>query len=100
MGLFWSLKPTAGQYPWLRLIKKNVEAPMVFTISVYEGSLTDDVEISQTPFTSAVVNRFYKSPSVRRIPVKEGPFRGTIFVPEGKFITLFNHLPDIWFSVM
>lgn len=51
-------------------------------IKVYVGNLPDDT-MDTTAVTEAKVQRMYKKPGVRRIPLN-GKVKGVIFIPEGK----------------
>ncbi|KAK3590517.1 hypothetical protein CHS0354_036337 [Potamilus streckersoni] len=82
MGLFWSMSASQGQ----RLIKRNVEIPWKVKIRVFPSLEDGPAYLGNTPGTSLLetrVDRSYMKSGVRRIPVKEGPFRGSIFIPEG-----------------
>uniref|UniRef100_A0A3B5QLJ5 Acyl-CoA thioesterase 19 n=1 Tax=Xiphophorus maculatus TaxID=8083 RepID=A0A3B5QLJ5_XIPMA len=93
MGLLWSLKPVPGSKPGLRMRKKNVQAPMVVTISVYSGHLTEGFE-DQVPLAGVEVERWYMAPGVRRIPVTEDGLTATLFLPSGP--GPFPGLLDLW----
>lgn len=110
MGLLWSLKPVPGSKPGLRWVrcacdpthsnihpvsdltaslalrmrKKNVQTPMVVTISVFKGHHTEAF-MDQVPLASWVVERWYMAPGVRRIPITEQQLTGTLFLPPGTF---------------
>ena len=81
MGLFWSLEPCQGQGSGIRLVKKDVTTPMEIDIKV----LREANEVKDVPdvIAKTTLERFYMKPGVRRIPIKEGRFRGTVFIPEG-----------------
>ncbi|XP_043981596.1 peroxisomal succinyl-coenzyme A thioesterase-like isoform X2 [Gambusia affinis] len=93
MGLLWSLKPVPGSKPGLRMRKKNVQAPMVVTISVYSGHLTECFG-DQVPLASVEVERWYMAPGVQRIPVTEDGLTATLFLPSGP--GPFPGLLDLW----
>ncbi|XP_049429462.1 peroxisomal succinyl-coenzyme A thioesterase-like [Epinephelus fuscoguttatus] len=93
MGLLWSLRPVPGSKPGLRLRKMNVQTPMEFTISVYQGHLTEGFT-DQVPLASVVVERWYMAPGVRRIPVTEDGLTATLFLPPGP--GPFPGLLDLW----
>ncbi|CAL8356916.1 unnamed protein product [Lota lota] len=82
MGLLWSLRPVPGSRPSLRLRKKDTETPMVVTISLYQGFLTDSFT-ERLPLASRVVERWYLAPGVRRVELTEGGVTGTLFLPPG-----------------
>ncbi|XP_036001507.1 peroxisomal succinyl-coenzyme A thioesterase [Fundulus heteroclitus] len=93
MGLLWSLKPVPGSKPGLRMRKKNVQAPMVITISVYKGHLTEGFG-DQVPLAGTEVERWYMAPGVRRIAVTEDGLTATLFLPSGP--GPFPGLLDLW----
>lgn len=88
MGLFWSLKPSPAGAQNIRMVVRNGDEPALYTLSVYQGhfSLSDLViaETAPEPVYRTTVTRLKKSADVRRIPVKEGSVRGTLFLPPGK----------------
>ncbi|XP_015241993.1 PREDICTED: acyl-coenzyme A thioesterase 4-like [Cyprinodon variegatus] len=73
--------------------KKNVLAPMVVTISVYKGHLSEGFG-NQEPLAGVEVERWYMAPGVRRIPVTEDGLTGTLFLPSGP--GPFPGLLDLW----
>ncbi|XP_076464830.1 bile acid-CoA:amino acid N-acyltransferase-like [Babylonia areolata] len=87
MGPFWSLSPCPSGPQNVRMVVKNGEDPVLYTLSLYLGhwSLKDLVvnETTQKPLYSTTVTRLKKSADVRRIPVKEGCVRGVMFLPPG-----------------
>lgn len=82
MGLMWSLRPVPGSRRGLRLRKMNVCSPLLYTISVYSGHVTEGFR-DRAPLASALVERWYMAPGVQRISVKENAVRGTMFLPPG-----------------
>lgn len=88
MGLFWSLKPSPAGAQNIRMVVRNGDEPVLYTLSIYLGhfSLSDLViaETAPEPVYRTTVTRLKKSADVRRIPVKEGSVRGTLFLPPGK----------------
>ncbi|KAM4573180.1 peroxisomal succinyl-coenzyme A thioesterase-like isoform 2-T2 [Odontesthes bonariensis] len=93
MGLLWSLKPIPGSKPGLRMRKKNVQNPMVVTISVYQGHQTEGFA-DQVPLANVLVERWYMAPGVCRIPVTEDGLTATLFLPSGP--GPFPGLLDLW----
>uniref|UniRef100_A0A672FTZ0 Acyl-CoA thioesterase 19 n=1 Tax=Salarias fasciatus TaxID=181472 RepID=A0A672FTZ0_SALFA len=93
MGLLWSLRPVPGSKPGLRLRKKNVQEPMLVTVSVYEGHRKEGFA-DLVPLASALVERWYMAPGVRRIPVTEGGLTATLFLPPG--LGPFPAVLDLW----
>ena len=63
--------------------KMNVQTPMEVTISVYQGHQTEGF-MDQVPSASAVVERWYMAPGVRRIPITEDGLTATLFLPSGR----------------
>ena len=84
MGLFWSLEPCSGQGQGIRLVKKDVTSPMEITIQAIRESSKNKMGSTADVLAEDKLERFYMKPGVKRIPVKEGKFRGTVFIPEGK----------------
>uniref|UniRef100_A0A672F8G6 Acyl-CoA thioesterase 19 n=1 Tax=Salarias fasciatus TaxID=181472 RepID=A0A672F8G6_SALFA len=93
MGLLWSLRPVPGSKPGLRLRKKNVQEPMLVTVSVYEGHRKEGFA-DLVPLASVLVERWYMAPGVRRIPVTEGGLTATLFLPPGP--GPFPAVMDLW----
>ncbi|KAM6464030.1 acyl-coenzyme A thioesterase 1-like [Liasis olivaceus] len=78
MGLLWSLQP---QKPLRRLIKRDVERPFRLELEVLESqgaSLPDRVRAKGSH------ERRFLGEGVKRIPVREGRIRATLFQPPGK----------------
>ncbi|KAM7003214.1 LOW QUALITY PROTEIN: peroxisomal succinyl-coenzyme A thioesterase-like [Tautogolabrus adspersus] len=93
MGLLWSLRSVPGSKPWLRMRKMNVQTPMEFSISVYQGHQTEGFT-DQVPLAGVVVERWYMAPGVRRIPITEEGLTATLFLPSGP--GPFPALIDLW----
>lgn len=68
---------------FLRMRKKNVQTPMVVTVSVYQGHLTEGF-LDQRALAAVEVERWYMAPGVRRVPVEDG-LTATLFLPPGKW---------------
>ncbi|KAK7477467.1 hypothetical protein BaRGS_00031291 [Batillaria attramentaria] len=87
MGLFWSLCPDPSGPQNIRMVLKNVEQPCLYTLSVYLGHIgLNDLHTSQVthqPVSVTTITRLKKAADVRRIPIKEGNVRGTLFLPPG-----------------
>ena len=88
MGLFWSMVPDPSGPRNMRMVVKNVERPVLYTLSVFLGHLTlhdlcTDSGSSLHPLSSATVERVVIGEGVQRIPVKEGTVRGMFFLPPG-----------------
>ncbi|XP_041637297.1 peroxisomal succinyl-coenzyme A thioesterase-like [Cheilinus undulatus] len=93
MGLLWSMRPEPGSRKGLRLRKMNVSTPVLVHISVYSGHVTEGFR-KLPPLASALAERWYMAPGVRRIDVREKKMRGTLFIPPGP--GPFPGLLDIW----
>ncbi|XP_066285303.1 acyl-coenzyme A amino acid N-acyltransferase 1-like [Branchiostoma lanceolatum] len=83
MGLFWSMQPSPGQKPGLRLRKKDVSTPFLVDFSVHEGHLDVMGEENLPLLATTTVERWYLGEGVKRIPVREGRVRGMLFLPPG-----------------
>ncbi|XP_019647404.1 PREDICTED: acyl-coenzyme A thioesterase 1-like isoform X1 [Branchiostoma belcheri] len=86
MGLFWSLQPSPGQKPGLRLRKKDVSTPFLVDLSLHDGHVDVTGEEENLPdcLAATTVERWYLGEGVERIPVREGRVRGTLFLPPGE----------------
>ncbi|XP_042338572.1 acyl-coenzyme A thioesterase 1-like, partial [Plectropomus leopardus] len=93
MGLLWSLRPVPGSKPGLRLRKINVQTPMVVIISVYQGHQSEGFA-DKVLLASAVVERWYMAPGVRRVPITESGLTATLFLPSGP--GPFPGILDLW----
>uniref|UniRef100_A0A8C5M3W4 Bile acid-CoA:amino acid N-acyltransferase n=2 Tax=Leptobrachium leishanense TaxID=445787 RepID=A0A8C5M3W4_9ANUR len=79
MGLFWALKPIT---PYLRLMKRNVMgSPFHVHLELYLDFNFNTGH--ETPLASKVVERWYVTPGVQRIQIKQGRVRGALFLPPG-----------------
>ncbi|EDO34825.1 predicted protein [Nematostella vectensis] len=79
MGLLWSMKPAKGQRLGLRLSKRDVTKPYMVKLEVFSGNDEEPKDL----ITMATFRRHFMSKGVRRIPIREGRIRGTLFVPQG-----------------
>ncbi|XP_026635835.1 dynein light chain 1, axonemal isoform X2 [Microtus ochrogaster] len=77
MGLLWAMEPDR---PFWRLIKRDVQTPFVVELEVLDGHELDDGRL----LARAVHERHFMAPGVRRVPVREGRVRATLFLPPGK----------------
>ncbi|KAG9488333.1 acyl-coenzyme A amino acid N-acyltransferase 1-like [Eleutherodactylus coqui] len=81
MGLFWALKPST---PFLRVIKRDVMgSPFHIHLEVY-SNLEFNPFPENPPAATTSVERWYVSPGVQRLQIKEGRIRGTLFLPPGE----------------
>ncbi|KAK7104520.1 acyl-coenzyme A thioesterase 5-like [Littorina saxatilis] len=87
MGLFWSMQPCPSGPQNIRMVVKNVDRPVLYKLSVYMGHLPlSDLHIKNTqhePLSALEVERVVMPSNARRIPVREGTVRGTLFLPPG-----------------
>ncbi|XP_068108118.1 acyl-coenzyme A thioesterase 6-like [Hyperolius riggenbachi] len=84
MGLLWSLSPSIIEKPFRRLEKKSVhESPMVMEILVHKGHM-DPKAIPGHLVTKKEIKRLFCAPGVRRIRLREGAVRGSLFLPPGE----------------
>ena len=82
MGLIWSMKQAPGQKKGIRLIKKDVTQPYNVIVNCFDGHVTPH-ETSMQPLSSGTFQKWYMADGVKRIPVREGRIRGTLFLPPG-----------------
>ena len=85
MGLFWSLAASSGQGEGVRLVKKDVSVPLLYTIQVLRE--TSEYLPLRDVLAETKVEKLYMKKGVRRVTVNEGPLRGTVFIPEGNTYT-------------
>ncbi|XP_057638889.1 acyl-coenzyme A thioesterase 5-like [Chionomys nivalis] len=76
MGLLWAMEPDR---PLWRLIKRDVQTPFVVELEVLDGHESDGGRL----LARAVHERHFMAPGVRRVPVREGRVRATLFLPPG-----------------
>ncbi|XP_076777816.1 acyl-coenzyme A thioesterase 5-like isoform X2 [Arvicanthis niloticus] len=76
MGLLWAMEPDR---PHWRLVKRDVQTPFVVELEVLDGHEPDGGRL----LARAVHERHFMAPGVRRVPVREGRVRGTLFLPAG-----------------
>uniref|UniRef100_A0A8C3HHJ0 Dynein axonemal light chain 1 n=1 Tax=Chrysemys picta bellii TaxID=8478 RepID=A0A8C3HHJ0_CHRPI len=82
MGLFWSLSPAGMERPYQRLVPKQIKTPMKVEVSVHQGHSHPGTIPGQV-LAKANVERWFTAPGVRRIRLKEGSVRGSLFLPSG-----------------
>lgn len=73
--------------PWpfflpVRLRKMNVCSPLLVNISVYGGHEAEGFR-ERAPLASVLIERWYMSPGVQRINIKQRGVQGTLFLPPG-----------------
>ena len=81
MGLLWSMKPAPGQRKGIRLMKLDVTKPYNVEVS-FDDHISPNETPSQ-PLSSGTFQKWYMAKGVKRSPVREGRFRGTLFIPPG-----------------
>ncbi|XP_051477791.1 acyl-coenzyme A thioesterase 1-like isoform X1 [Apus apus] len=77
MGLLWALQP---QKPYWRLVKRDVQSPFLLQLQVFEGHGNPPGRL----LAQAQHERAFLRDGVRRVPVREGRIRATLFLPPGK----------------
>mgnify|MGYP001557602237 CR=1 FL=1 len=80
MGLFWSLQPASDRRQGIWLMKKDVTTPLIMKLSVHN-------EQGETIATESC-ERWFLAPKVKRISIRHGRLRGTLFIPEGTEISV------------
>ncbi|XP_032085063.1 acyl-coenzyme A thioesterase 1-like [Thamnophis elegans] len=75
MGLLWALESTT---PYKRLSKRNVLTPFCVTYEVYDGR-----GVTGSLLCSCRSERHFVAEGVKRVPVREGRLRATLFYPPG-----------------
>ncbi|KAM6075372.1 dynein axonemal light chain 1 isoform 2-T2 [Chlamydotis macqueenii] len=82
MGLFWSLAPAGMERPYQRLVPRSTGTPMKVEMLVHQGHSLSSA-IPGPVVAKAEVERWFTAPGVRRIRLKEGGVRGSLFLPPG-----------------
>ncbi|XP_067414249.1 acyl-coenzyme A thioesterase 1-like [Emydura macquarii macquarii] len=75
MGLLWSLE---SKTPFKRLAKKNVLTPFYVHVEVFEGHTNTSQLLGK-----CINERKFLGEQVKRIPVREGRLKATLFLPPG-----------------
>lgn len=83
MGLFWSLAPAGMERPYQRLVPRSTGTPMKVEMLVHQGH-SQPGAIPGPVVAKAEVERWFTAPGVRRIRLKEGGVRGSLFLPPGE----------------
>lgn len=78
MGLLWALQP---RKPFWRLVKKDVQTPFRLQLEVLEGHGDPPGQL----LAQAEHERLFLRDGVRRVPVREGRIRATLFLPPGEY---------------
>jgi len=85
MGLLWSMQLSPGQRKGLRLSKKDVTKPYFVQLQLFDGHVQDVANLEDLQsLTSVTFEKWYMADGVRRIPVRDGRLRGTLFLPPGE----------------
>ncbi|KAM6134187.1 dynein axonemal light chain 1 [Phoenicopterus ruber ruber] len=82
MGLFWSLAPAGMERPYQRLVPRSTGTPMKVEMLVHQGHNLSSA-VPGPVVAKAEVERWFTAPGVRRIRLKEGCVRGSLFLPPG-----------------
>lgn len=82
MGLLWAMEP---ERPFWRLVKRDVQTPFVVELEVLDGHEPDGGRL----LARAVHERHFMAAGVRRVPVREGRVRATLFLPPGELPSTF-----------
>ncbi|NXL48422.1 ACOT5 thioesterase, partial [Podilymbus podiceps] len=77
MGLLWAFQP---QKPFRRLVKRDVQSPFLLQLEVFEGHGEPPGQL----LAKAQHERAFLRDGVRRVPVREGRIRATLFLPPGE----------------
>ena len=82
MGLIWSMKQAPGQRKGIRLMKSDVTVPYDIIVNCFDGHVIPR-ETSLPPFSSGTFRKSYMADGVKRVSVRKGRIRGTLFLPPG-----------------
>ncbi|XP_078367149.1 bile acid-CoA:amino acid N-acyltransferase-like [Oculina patagonica] len=82
MGLLWSMKPAPGQRKGIRLMKSDVTKPYNVELKCFDDHISPNETPSQL-LSNVTFQKWYMADGVKRIPVREGRIRGTLFIPAG-----------------
>ncbi|NWQ95542.1 ACOT5 thioesterase, partial [Burhinus bistriatus] len=74
MGLLWALQP---QKTFRRLVKRDVQSPFLLQLEVFDGHGEPPGQL----LAQAQHKRAFLRDGVRRVPVREGRIRATLFLP-------------------
>ncbi|XP_074091863.1 acyl-coenzyme A thioesterase 1-like [Macrotis lagotis] len=83
MGLLWSLAPAGMENPYVRLVQRRVlEKPLKLELTLHRAHRRPGPLLGRV-LASARVERWYATPEMRAIRVREGALRGSFFLPPG-----------------
>uniref|UniRef100_A0A672TX74 ACOT5 thioesterase n=1 Tax=Strigops habroptila TaxID=2489341 RepID=A0A672TX74_STRHB len=74
MGLLWALQP---QKPFWYMVKKDMQRPILLQLEVFDGHGDPPGRL----LAQAQHERAFLRDGVRRVPVRDGRIRGTLFLP-------------------
>lgn len=94
MGLFWSLSPANMEKPYQKLWPSKVKTPLKVELSVHQGYSQPGALPGQV-LARANVERRFTLPEGRRIRLKEGVVRGSLFLPPGEWKSLCIPIPTL-----
>ncbi|XP_059578920.1 acyl-coenzyme A thioesterase 1 isoform X2 [Alligator mississippiensis] len=81
MGLFWSLAPAALEPPYRRLVPRGLR-PLCVDLLLHDGHSPAGA-LPGPLLARARLERCFTAPGVRRVRLKEGRVRGSLFLPAG-----------------
>ena len=94
MGFIWSLLPEPGEKEGSRIMKSDVTTPIVTLLYVLDGkpSHRECLELIDTNEYLAhnSCHRIHMADGVQRIELKQHRLTGTLFIPAGLNIYLYN----------
>ncbi|XP_063612472.1 acyl-coenzyme A thioesterase 2, mitochondrial-like [Penaeus indicus] len=80
-GLLTTLAPAPHEFPMLRLYRRDPQLPWKITVKVLEGH--QPLGTQEEAVSEVELERHLMGPGVRRIPVRAGRVRATLFLPPG-----------------
>ena len=83
MGLFWSLRPLAGQKLGTSYKYTDVTTPDQLLLTVHVGHLNAMELLTDKPVAEASIRRHFLADDVERIPIRHGRIRGIVHKPKG-----------------
>nr|XP_033807314.1 acyl-coenzyme A thioesterase 5-like [Geotrypetes seraphini] len=84
MGLFWALAPAGMEKPHQRLEESvAADGPMIVEMLVHEGFSQPKSSVHGPVLTRLKVERQFAGRGVRKIRLREGVVRGSLFIPPG-----------------
>lgn len=81
MGLLTTLAPAPHEFPFLRLYSRDPRTPWKVTVRLSDGH--QPLEEKAESLAEVELKRHLMAPGVRRLPVREGRVRGTLYLPPG-----------------